>query len=637
MTPVNPISKSLSQSNYASTNKRFTTPNMRKMWFSVICAVIIAGSTLLQLGSLTNGLVIDDYQLVFNDGNGRGCDINPVDCFKGKLFQLYYRPGLTSSFAFVQKIHLHDNSAKWFHLENLLLHAAAITLAFWFLKLILRKRIAALIAGLLFAFHPVHVCVTTFIGGRTDTLALIFLFLFAIGIIKAAALLRISSRGKYNSCKYISTGWMFISLLAFTAAAFTKEQVIPLILITPLLINPSKLPLQNLKAARKPYWLAIYILPILVFINASRLVLKDQKLPVADWSPALHSEMVGRTIWYFTKMIFAPTIITLHQSTLGSWDVSQPLVMFLGYFVALLWIATCVMVWKNPARRTLVLWTTLTLFSCINIIPIPSQFASPYRAAVPLFGVAGLLGSLICDHKLWIKAKSSKNVAHGAIALAITVSVAWGIITSLNDIPNWHDEFVLMKAEVASDPNFFMAKIALANDYAWPITKAKPDFLTAVRIYNDSFNQLFEPGTPPEKYAAMVRDPKMVHRLHSAGGLRWEPVAYLPSTIQYLGSIHQNLHEYDEAIRYYLAALDLSPKDNTTREALADCYRMLGDQQMSDRSYSDAAETYKLGLTINPDDRPIRNSLVAAYRIMNRIKQADAVERMEDRFTGKIP
>lgn len=632
----------------APSNSEGSGPASRKKWFPVLCFLIVTLSTVIEIGCLNNALVIDDLTLVFN-GDERGCGENPIDCFSGKLFHLYYRPMLTASFAAVQRFHIHDNSPQWFHMENLLLHAAVTALALWLFRLILRRRTAALVAGALFALHPVQVCVTAFIGGRTDTLALFFLFLFAIGLHRAGTLLRVGRRSKSARHTRRALLWIALSVPAFLAAIFTKEQVIPLVLVTPLLVNPNLrmvLSRKSVDVRRRagytqpgpPWWLVIYLAPILIFTMASSRVLKGDSLPHADWTNALHVEMVGRTLWYFAKTFFAPTVTTLHQSTLGAWDVPQRGVELLGYLAAALWMLLLARVWSSRRLRTLGLWATLTLFSCINLIPIPSQFASPYRAAIPLFGIAGLAGSVIAERSIafWRRLAPSvtENGCRAVSASLLCAFFAWCIVTSMVDVPMWKDETQLMKAEVAADPNYIPARAALANDYSFD---QPPDYNASLKEYNICVQQLFGANTPTDRYAALILSPQMVRTMRSASGLRYGPEWYLPPLIRGRGGAFHNLHRYDEAIENYKVVLAVTPKDTDTRTALVSCYAILGEECLDGHDYQGAIAQFKAGLIADPDNRSTRDSLIAAYRMSGQKSKADAVFRMEDRFTGVVP
>ena len=94
---------------------------------------------------------------------------------------------------------------------------------------------------------------------------------------------------------------------------------------------------------------------------------------------------------------------------------------------------------------------------------------------------------------------------------------------------------------------------------------------------------------------------------------------------------------YLDAIRDYALAYKFWPSDVQTRNALIWCYRTQGEQLMDDHDYADAAYSFRQALVLDPDNRDARAELVSAYRIQGRSDRANAVERMEDRFTGSIP
>ncbi len=68
--------------------------------------------------------------------------------------------------------------APWvFHLGNVLWHAATCYVVFCLLGILLRDRVAALLAALLFALHPLHVESVAWISGRKELVAGFFMFL----------------------------------------------------------------------------------------------------------------------------------------------------------------------------------------------------------------------------------------------------------------------------------------------------------------------------------------------------------------------------------------------------------------------------------------------------------------------------
>jgi len=143
-----------------------------------------------------------------------------------------------------------------------------------------------------FGLHPVQVCVTTFIGGRTDTLALFFLCWYAIGLLHAAP---IPARAGRARCAFAPAAWGAVALVAFACAVFTKEQCIPLALLAPLLYR------GRTGRAR----LLLFGLPVLGYAVAAYAVLGHTAIPQPHWTAALRIEMVGRTPEYLGKKIGA--------------------------------------------------------------------------------------------------------------------------------------------------------------------------------------------------------------------------------------------------------------------------------------------------------------------------------------------
>ena len=138
---------------------RRNRPTAGFLW---IALTIILFGLALQLSCLHFQKVIDDNDLI-HSVTQRGCGADPIDCFRHPVFELYYRPLFTATFAVGE--HLHSKDAVWYHLENMALHAVVGALAFWFFYLLLQRERPALLAGLVFMLHPLQVTVTTFIGG----------------------------------------------------------------------------------------------------------------------------------------------------------------------------------------------------------------------------------------------------------------------------------------------------------------------------------------------------------------------------------------------------------------------------------------------------------------------------------------
>ncbi len=174
-----------SHSSLITHHSSLSAPSTFYYLFALLMTLV---SMALQADGVKGEAVIDDHGWL-HDPQTRGCGENAWDCFKHPQMLYYYRPLLGISFVFGKRwFHVspqsgHDESFP-FHVENLVQHGIVVLLVFWLLRLLFRRDLPAAIGGALFALHPLHVPVTTFIGGRTDNMALIFLALFAIGLLK---------------------------------------------------------------------------------------------------------------------------------------------------------------------------------------------------------------------------------------------------------------------------------------------------------------------------------------------------------------------------------------------------------------------------------------------------------------------
>ena len=137
--------------------------------------LVVLVSILVYGNALQNGFVLDDGPVVL-----RNPIVHSLDGLWRAFTEPYwpppsqggqYRPLGTISFAIDWVAGGGD--PRWFHLTNVLWHAAAGLLV-WFLAIELLAPAAALIAALLFAVHPVHVEAVSNVVGRLEPMAAVF-------------------------------------------------------------------------------------------------------------------------------------------------------------------------------------------------------------------------------------------------------------------------------------------------------------------------------------------------------------------------------------------------------------------------------------------------------------------------------
>ncbi len=525
-------------------------------------------SCLLMVGGLTNTEVIDDHQLL-HQPDMRGCGKNPMDCFRHPQFGLYFRPLLGASFSVGENLHGLKPFA--FHVENLILHGIVILLAGWFFLLLFRNKMPALIALMIFALHPLQVTATTFIGGRTDNILLFFLFLFAIGAIKSGEV-----GGK--------SAWVAISVLGYLGALFAKEQCLLAPILYPFLMrigqgdgeNASRIEVpQQTSVPKTEGWavafslclacLAFYIFCAMKVIpkNAVDTISWRASEKGIVWSPLFHFEMVLRSAWAYFRLFLFPTPETLHASSLGAWEPSQPLVCFAGFLVIVAALGTTWATRKSPAAFALCLWTVLTILPCLNIVPIPSQFFACYRGVLPLVGLSGLMGLLLSTTVSFDALDAKKRFA--GCALIVGLGVVLSALTLL-DVPAWKTDLQIGLAESEADPNFMPSIAGVGGSL-----QKDGKYQEAIQWYSRAAETYF-PGThTPEERIIQMGTPGLRRRIKSHSSLRWRISELVNGAFRGRGGCKQGLGDYAGAIEDYRVAAAYNSDDEEVFSAWVSC------------------------------------------------------------------
>lgn len=145
---------------------------------SRIYLVVGLAAAVVYLGALANGFPLDDGHIIA----GNTLVHSPAGLWRAfaspywpRAFGgLLYRPLTVATFALDWQI----GGAGWFHFVNILWHALASILVAVLAARVAGER-AALLAGLVFAVHPVHVEAVAYVVGRADVMATVFTLLAA--------------------------------------------------------------------------------------------------------------------------------------------------------------------------------------------------------------------------------------------------------------------------------------------------------------------------------------------------------------------------------------------------------------------------------------------------------------------------
>jgi tetratricopeptide (TPR) repeat protein len=430
-------------------------------------AAVFVVATALYLPTLGHGFVWDDLSILMandslSDWSKLGANLAPGFFHEQASEQLrdYWRPAVVLS-------HMVDRTlfseAAWGpHLVNMLLHAMTSVLVLLLCHAWFRSVSQALVAGLVFAAHPVHVEAAAWVSGRSDLL---------LGLFFALALWADFQHGRTGRAR-----WLALSLSAFALALLSKEAavVFPVLIVARVLLSPSAPAPDGPKGENAfiPVVASLAVLALFLWVRFGFLgaAAPDGVAPSVDrvglfwtwWS----------AFWLYLKLLAFPVNLTiLHQvdlvQSLWSPNVIAGLLVFLG----LAWTG-----WKTrrqasgPAFGIAVLLVSLGVVSNF-LIPVSRQGGAEFPVAerflyVPSIGfslmAAWFLGGWIPSRLRRASTRSTNGgpkVIAGALGGLLILALA---VRSEVRIRDWKSDLSLFGQAVAASPGSYLAHLNYA-------------------------------------------------------------------------------------------------------------------------------------------------------------------------------
>ena len=205
----------------ASSTRRSQTPWRQA---ATMCGFAVAlAAVIVYLNAFGNEFVLDDTRIIRDNVRIRSL-ANVPGLFASSYWDLegtnaLYRPMVLASYA--ANYAMHGVSTYGYTAVNIALHAAVSLLLFALVRSIGGSLVAATVAGLAFAAHPVHTEAVTGIAGRPELLAAFFVLL-AMHVHRLAA-----------GADRIANGYRAATLTCFACALLAKESAMTLLLVLP--------------------------------------------------------------------------------------------------------------------------------------------------------------------------------------------------------------------------------------------------------------------------------------------------------------------------------------------------------------------------------------------------------------------
>lgn len=198
---------------------------MNKIFILILCVLCFA----IYFNSLKNSFVYDDEGLIVNNPVIKYPKLMPL-IFKKSLydypglgkditFDRMYRPLQVLSYALDYRIWRLNPLG--FHLTNILLHLFS-SILIYYLFLIISNNTVSKIVSVLFLVHPLQTSVVTYIAGRADLLACLFILLSLISFLRFVKL-RVKT-------------YYIASLLSALLAIYSRENALILFIFIALIL-----------------------------------------------------------------------------------------------------------------------------------------------------------------------------------------------------------------------------------------------------------------------------------------------------------------------------------------------------------------------------------------------------------------
>lgn len=393
--------------------------------------------------ALFNEFTLDDIPIIEDNELIRSLDKLPEiwtsHYWSGKIDASdtgLYRPLTLTTYALQYVVH--GDAPFPFHVLNILLHALTCFVLIKFLNLLFRDLHIAMLAGLLFAIHPIHTEAVAGIVGRAEIMAA--LFIMTAGI----------SYHYYRETSQLK--WLF-GLIISTAAAITSKEhgfMLPLLIGLQEVFYSAYSP-KKIKPIHSK-WIGIasvFVLSLLLwFVRGS---ITGPSKPHEQWLGVDATDRMATSIRTTAEYIWMH-LFPLKLSA-DYWSDQVPVVGFgnLLVIISLLFSLAlgAVAFWQFKKHKT-ISWGILFFF--ITLVPVANFFfAAGFLKAerilyIPSIGLITSLAGLV----VWLFDKPKWKTT--AIVLIGVLSLFFSIRTLMR-ASEWKNNYTLAKATLKVSPN----------------------------------------------------------------------------------------------------------------------------------------------------------------------------------------
>ncbi|RKY42214.1 MAG: hypothetical protein DRP85_03685 [Candidatus Makaraimicrobium thalassicum] len=577
--------------------------------FASIALIIVLGFAVYG-NSLGGDFLWDDGYLVEDNAYTRDWS-HTGDFFSGEQSTKtiapqfsFYRP--FQMITYVMDYSLWGLDVRGYHLTNILLHVSVALALFWMVNILFGDVLLSFLTGLFFVTHPVHTEAVSYISGRSDPLAALFMLLCFIFYVK-----------ELNSQK---KRFYFLMILAYIGALLSRETAMILVALLLLyhFVFGRKIEFKGFLSLS-----GITFIYILLRLTALRGLLAVSAVPThfSQRFPGFFAAITG-----YTRLLTLPVHLHMEYGA-ELFKLSEPEtitgVLLVLFFLVYAW-------GKRKSSKLLffsVFWFFLALLPVSNLYPVNAYMAEHWLY-LPSIGFFLLLAGGVC----WLYRSRSLKICSMVLMIYIPLFYAYSTVKQNG---YWSDRITFYERTLRYAPDSVRVHNNLGNAYlkAGRKEEAIASYKNALAVdpgYAEAYYNLgsvyVDTGRKEEaislfKKAVMI-DPDYAEAYYNLGnayvdtGREKEAIAFYEKALEVdpdyaeaynnLGVAYAAAGRRDEAVASYRKALAINP-------AHAGAYTNLGIVYAAAGKNEEAIAMYTKALRIDPDFAAAYNNLAAAY------------------------
>ncbi len=515
--------------------------------------------------SLPNQFVWDDIHLIKNNQDIKSISLaNLKTIFTHDIMYFlersnFYRP--LQSLSYMLDYKLWGENAYGFRLINILIHCINSIIIFLLLYRLWRNMAACFLSSLFFLVHPLNVSAVSYIAGRADLLALMFLLLSTVFLFRFKG-----SETFFNGA---------VSILFFIFSLLLKEICIIFPVFIFVFLYFSKENSKNFTKNEKLF-ISVYLLITVTYVILRLTLLKFTSLSAqAINAPDLYSRLLSAAPFIITylRLIILPYDLRMDRdfqipTTIMDWRVIGAVLLLAGiiYF-----FITYVKKEKTIALGAA--WFFVLLFPSLNIIIPLNAPVSEHWLYIPFFGITVILAYLIS--LVFRKVQLPKNLIY--LGFTLILSVYAGTTVHLNR--QWRNAETLFS---------YITKFQQVH---W-------------RSYYNLGRQYYENG----KYQEAIEE---LQKAIDANPEYYEALVYM-----FLS--YANIGDIDQASEYFTKAIKVKPKSSIT-------YTIFAQALKKAKKSDDAAKMYETAIRLDEKNIDAYNALGIIYAEKGQYEKAEDI------------